>query len=89
MVKPFVKNGAKTSIADSCTINHLKMQTKLPRVRNPKSCLQYACSLVCDVIDFIYDLKLFKAINKIYSDNADSLTTIPPSVNYAVTKDLL
>ena len=35
-------------------------------VCNPKSYLQYACNSVCDIIDFICDLKLFKAINRNY-----------------------
>ena len=35
-------------------------------VCNPKSCLQYACNSACDIIDFICDLKLFKAINRNY-----------------------
>ena len=48
---------------------------KLPRVCSPKPCLQYACSLVCDVIDFICDLKLIKSINRSYYDAADSLLT--------------
>ena len=62
---------------------------RLPRVCNPKSCLQYTCSLVCEVIDFICNLKLFKAMNRNNFDDAGSLITIPPSVNYAVTKVLL
>ena len=41
--------------------------------------------LVCDVIDFICDLKLFKAINRNYFDLADGLITIPRSINYGET----
>ena len=89
-------------------LNHLKIQMKLSRVCNPKSCLQYIYiyiylyiyniyiyniyiiyiyiyihiySLVCGVIDSICDLKLFKVI---HFDVADSLVTIPRSINYGV-----
>ena len=48
----------------------LKIQTKIPRVCNPKQCLQYTYSLLCDVNDFILDLKLFKSINSFYFDVA-------------------
>ena len=41
--------------------NNLNIETKLPRVCNLKPCLQCSCSLVCDVIDFTRDVKLFKA----------------------------
>ena len=64
-------------------LNHLKIKTKFPRVCNPKPCLQHACSLFCDVMDFIYGLKLFKAINRKYSYAADSLITIALSINCA------
>ena len=37
--------------------------------------LQHICSLVCDVVDFICDRKLFKAI-------VGSLITIVRSINY-------
>ena len=55
---------------------------KLPRMCNPMSCLQYTCSLVYEVIDFIYDFKLFKGINRNYFDVTDSLITIPRSISY-------
>ena len=58
----------------------------LLRVCNPKPCLQYTRSLVFDVIDFICDLKLVKAINGNYSDVADGLITIPRSINYVLTQ---
>ena len=66
--------------------NGLKIQTKLPRVYNPKSCLQYTCSLVFDVIDFICDLSLFKAINGNYLDIVESLIIVPWSINYDCNK---
>ena len=46
-------------------------------VCNPNPCMQYACSLLSDVIDLFCDLKLFKAINRNYFDVADSLIIIP------------
>ena len=51
------------------------IQTKLPRVCNPKPCFQYRCSLVCDVIDFICDFKLFKTISRNYFDVTGGLIT--------------
>ena len=50
-------------------------------VCNPKPCIQYACSLLCDVIGFSCDLKLIEAVNRNYFDFADSLITIPRSFN--------
>ena len=44
---------------------------------NPKPYLQYTCSLACNLIDFTYNLKLFKDIIRNYFDVADSLVTIP------------
>ena len=54
---------------------------RLCRVCNSKLCLQYTCNLVCDVIEFICDLTLFKAINRNYFDAADNLITIPLPIN--------
>ena len=48
---------------------------------NPKLCLQYTYSLICDIIDFICDLELFKAINRNYFDVTGSLITIIRSIN--------
>ena len=56
---------------------------KLPRVYNPKPCLQYTWSLDCDVIDFICNFKLFKAISRNYFDIADGLVTISRSIKVA------
>ena len=55
---------------------------ELPRVCNSKPYLQYTCRLVCDVVNFICDLKLFKAVNRNYFYVAESLTTITLSINY-------
>ena len=49
----------------------------------PEAILQHTCSLVCDVIDFIGDLKLFKSINRNYFNVANSLLTIPRPIDYA------
>ena len=49
-------------------------QTKLPRVYNPKQCLQWR-------INFICNLKLFQAINRNYFDVTASLITIPHFIN--------
>ena len=70
-----------------CCLNHLKIQTKLSRVYNPKPSLQYTCSLVCDVISFICDLKLFKATNRNSFDVTDSLITIFRSIAYVRTEE--
>ena len=48
-----------------------------------------AGSLFCDLIDFICDHKLFKVINKNYFDAADSLITIPQSINYGAKVKIL
>ena len=69
-------------------LNHLKIPTKFPRVCNSKPCLQYTCSLVCDAIDFICNLKLFKAFNRNYFDVADSLETLPQFINYDLKNHL-
>ena len=55
---------------------------KFPRGCKPKPCLQYTCSLVCDIIDFICELKLFKAINRNYFDFVDSVIIFPRPINY-------
>ena len=54
---------------------------------NPKPSLQYTCSLVCDVISFICDLKLFKATNRNSFDVTDSLITIFRSIAYVRTEE--
>ena len=68
---------------------------KLPKssedANEASSCVQseakftIACSLFCGVIDFICDLKLFKAINWNYFGVAGSLVTILRSNNYDAT----
>ena len=60
-------------------LNHLKIQTRLPHVCNLKPCLQYTCSLVCNVLDFLFLDSLFQDINRINSDVADFFTTTPRS----------
>ena len=60
---------------------------KLLRVCNPKPCLPYTCSLVCDKIDFICDFKLFKAINRNYFDVSGNLIAIPWFIDYAFIKE--
>ena len=44
----------------------------------PKLRMQFTYSLVCDVIEFICNLKLFKAINRNYFNDADSLIIFFP-----------
>ena len=61
------------------------IHTKVVRVGNPKYCLKYTCSLVWDVIGFMCDLKLLKAINRNYYDVIDTLITILLSINSALT----
>ena len=63
-----------------------RLLLKLTRVCIPKPSLKYKCSLVCDVIDFICDLKLFKAVHRNYFYVADNLITIPRSINYGKSK---
>ena len=61
--------------------------TKLFRVCNQKPCLLHTRSLISNVIDFFYDLKLFKTINRNCFDFGDSLTIILRSVNYVYIVD--
>ena len=49
---------------------------------NLKSCLQYTCSLVCNVLDLLFLGNLFQDINRMNSDVADCFTSIPWSNNY-------
>ena len=72
--------------------NKIEILSKLSKDTNeasswcsPKPCLQYICSLVCDVIEFICDLKLLKAINRNYFYLAEGLTIIPRFINYDET----
>ena len=65
--------------------NKIEILSKYLKIQTCLQCLQYAFSLVCDVINFICNLKLFKAINRNYFDIGDSLIAIPWSINYAAT----
>ena len=49
---------------------------------NLNPCLQYTCSLVCNVLDFLFLGNLFQDINRMNSDVADCFTSIPWSNNY-------
>ena len=49
---------------------------------NLKPCLQYTCSLVCNVLDLLFLGNLFQDINRMNSDVADCFTSIPWSNNY-------
>ena len=75
----------KSSKDKKYCLNHLKIKTKLPHMCN--IWIEYTCSLVCDVIDFICNLKLFRAISRNCFDDADSFLTISWSINYVCSKE--